>query len=61
MLDAALAAVTTARESGQVAVLQAVDNRTVRDLNARAHTHAILSATVDDAPSVGRHAIKPRV
>jgi len=46
MVDAALAAVTTAREQGCVAILQAVDNRTVRDLNARAHADGILAGTV---------------
>jgi ATP-dependent exoDNAse (exonuclease V) alpha subunit len=35
MLDAAIDAVTTASQQGRVAVLQAVDNRTVRELNAR--------------------------
>lgn len=46
MLDAALNAATTAREQGRVAILQAVDNRTVRDLNARARSHNILAGTV---------------
>lgn len=46
MLDAALDAVLTARETGHTAVLQAVDNRTVRDLNARAHADGVLSGTV---------------
>ncbi|HEY5514798.1 MAG TPA: MobF family relaxase, partial [Pengzhenrongella sp.] len=45
MLDDALAAATTAREKGHVAILQAVDNRTVRDLNARAHSDGILAGT----------------
>ncbi len=35
MLAAAIDTVTTAAEQGRVAVLQAVDNRTVRELNAR--------------------------
>ncbi len=35
MLDASINAVTVASERGRVAVLQAVDNRTVRELNAR--------------------------
>ncbi len=46
MLDDALAAVTTAREQGRVAILQAVDNRTVRDLNARARADGILAGTI---------------
>ncbi len=46
MLDAALDAVTTARANGRVAVLQAADNRTVRELNARAHADGVLSGTV---------------
>ena len=46
MLDAALDAATAANASGRVAVLQAVDNRTVRDLNARAHADGVLSGTV---------------
>jgi conjugative relaxase-like TrwC/TraI family protein len=46
MLDAALAPVTTAREQGRVAILQAVDNRTVRDLNARARSDGILAGTI---------------
>jgi len=46
MLDAALAAATTAREGGRVAILQAVDNRTVRDLNARARADGILAGTI---------------
>ena len=46
MVDAALAAATAAREQGRVAILQAVDNRTVRDLNARAHADGILAGTV---------------
>lgn len=35
MLGAAIDAATTASEHGRVAVLQAVDNRTVRELSAR--------------------------
>jgi conjugative relaxase-like TrwC/TraI family protein len=46
MLDAALDAATAANANGRVAVLQAVDNRTVRDLNARAHADRVLSGTV---------------
>ena len=46
MLDDALAAATTAREQGRVAILQAVDNRAVRDLNARAHADGILAGTI---------------
>ena len=46
MLDAALAAATSARDQGRVAILQAVDNRTVRDLNARARAEGILAGTV---------------
>jgi conjugative relaxase-like TrwC/TraI family protein len=46
MLDAALGAVTTARAAGRVAVLQAVDNRTVAALNSRAHADGVLAGTV---------------
>ncbi|HEY5514676.1 MAG TPA: MobF family relaxase, partial [Pengzhenrongella sp.] len=46
MLDDALAAATTARDQGRVAILQAVDNRTVRDLNARARADGILAGTI---------------
>jgi conjugative relaxase-like TrwC/TraI family protein len=46
MLDAALDAAAAARQAGHTAVLQAADNRTVRDLNARAHADGVLSATV---------------
>src|SRR5665648_579022 len=46
MLDGALAAATTARDQGRVAILQAVDNRTVRDLNARARADGILAGTI---------------
>ena len=47
MLDAALDAFTAARDQGQVAVLQAADNRTVRDLNRLARSHGVRSGTVD--------------
>src|SRR5665647_2722398 len=46
MLDDALDAATTAREQGRVAILQAVDNRTVRDLNARPRADGILAGTI---------------
>ncbi|HEY8720913.1 MobF family relaxase [Pengzhenrongella sp.] len=46
MLDAALTAVTTAHQAGRIAILQAVDNRTVLALNARAHTDGILAGTI---------------
>ncbi|WNB85152.1 AAA family ATPase [Cellulomonas sp. ATA003] len=46
MLDAALDAVTAARQGGRTAVLQAADNRTVRDLNTRAHADGVLTGTV---------------
>jgi len=46
MLDAALDAATTARDQGRVAILQAVDNRTVRDLNARARSDGILAGSI---------------
>ncbi|MDO8106399.1 MobF family relaxase [Isoptericola sp. b441] len=46
VLDAALAAASTAQGHGRVAIVQAVDNRTVRDLNARARSDGILSGTV---------------
>lgn len=49
MLDAAIDAVATAAEQGRVAVLQAVDNRTVRELNGR--IRADRSATGDVAPA----------
>lgn len=49
MLDTAIEAVTTASEQGRVAVLQAVDNRTVRELNARIGADRI--ATGDVAPA----------
>lgn len=47
--DAVLDAVTTASGQGQVAVLQAVDNRTVRELNARIRAERI--TTGDVAPA----------
>ena len=46
MLDAALAAWTEAGEHGDVAVLQAADNRTVRDLNDAARTAGVRAGTV---------------
>ena len=46
MLDAALTAVTTAHDKGRIAILQAVDNRTVLALNARAHADGILAGTI---------------
>jgi hypothetical protein len=46
MLDTALTAATAARDQGRVAILQAVDNRTVRDLNARAHADGNLAGTI---------------
>ncbi|MCR6706502.1 MAG: AAA family ATPase [Cellulomonas sp.] len=46
MLDAAIEAVTTASERGRVAVLQAVDNRTVRELNARIRAERITTGDV---------------
>ena len=46
MLNTALAAATTARDQGRVAILQAVDNRTVRDLNARARSDGIMAGTI---------------
>lgn len=49
MLGAAIDAVATASERGRLAVLQAVDNRTVRELNARIRTDRI--ATGDVAPA----------
>jgi conjugative relaxase-like TrwC/TraI family protein len=49
MLEAAIDAVTTASEQGRVAVLQAVDNRTVRELNARIRADRI--TTGDVAPA----------
>ncbi len=49
MLDAAIDAVATAGEHGRVAVLLAVDNRTVRELNARIRADRI--GTGDVAPA----------
>ncbi|WP_407342265.1 MobF family relaxase [Pengzhenrongella phosphoraccumulans] len=49
MLDDALDAVTTARDQGRVAVLQAVDTRTVTELNARAHAAGVLDGAVSRA------------
>ena len=46
MLDAALGGYQAARAAGRVAVLQAADNRTVRDLNAMAHADGLRSAAV---------------
>jgi energy-coupling factor transporter ATP-binding protein EcfA2 len=46
MLDAAIEAVTMASEQGRVAVLQAVDTRTVRDLNARIRADRITTGDV---------------
>ena len=46
MLDAAIDAVGGANEQGRVAVLQAVDNRTVRELNARIRADRITSGDV---------------
>ncbi len=46
MLDAALTAWTEAGDQGQIAVLQAVDNHTVRDLNHAARAAGIRAGTV---------------
>ena len=43
LIDAALDATDTATAQGRVALLQAADLRTVRELNARAHQRAILA------------------
>ncbi len=43
MLDAALTHYADATDTGNVVLLQAADTRTVRDLNAAAHAHAILT------------------
>ncbi len=48
MLDAAVEAVGAAQQQGRIAVLQAVDNRTVRDLNARIRADRV--ATGDVSP-----------
>jgi len=57
MLDAALDGATTARERGRTAVLQAADNRTVRELNARAHAHGVLTGTVSRDGVVPGHGL----
>ena len=49
MLNAAIDAVTTAAEEGRVAVLQAIDNRTVRELNARIRADRIMTSDVTPA------------
>lgn len=49
MLIAAIDAVTSAGEQGRVAVLQAVDNRTVRELNARIRADRITTGAVASA------------
>ncbi len=49
MLDAAIDAVTSADERGPVAVLQAADNRTVRELNARVRADRITMGGVAPA------------
>lgn len=46
MLDAALGGYLAAGAAGRVAVLQAADNRTVRDLNAMAHADGVRSGAV---------------
>ncbi len=46
MLDAALEAAATAATDGRVAILQAVDTRTVRELNARVRAERILTGQV---------------
>ncbi|EYR65282.1 conjugal transfer protein [Actinotalea ferrariae CF5-4] len=46
MLEGAFAAVADARGRGRTAVLQAADNRTVRELNTRAHANGVLTGTV---------------
>jgi len=46
MLDAALDGYLAAGAAGRVAVLQAADNRTVRDLNAMAHADGVRSGAV---------------
>ncbi|GCE75661.1 hypothetical protein CBZ_07170 [Cellulomonas biazotea] len=50
MLDTAINAVTTASEEGRVAVLQSVDNRTVRELNARVRADRV---TIGDVARSG--------
>ncbi len=49
MLYAALDGFTAAQDEGQVAVLQAADSRTVRDLNRLARAHGVQSGTVERA------------
>ncbi len=49
MLDAAIDAVANASEQGRVAVLQAVANRTVRELNARIHADRITPGDIAPA------------
>jgi len=51
MLNDAIGAVTTASEHGRVAVLQAVDNRAVRELNARISADRITVGDVAPAES----------
>jgi conjugative relaxase-like TrwC/TraI family protein len=46
MLDAAVEAVGAAQQEGRVAVLQAVDNRTVRELNARIRSGRVATGEV---------------
>jgi ATP-dependent exoDNAse (exonuclease V) alpha subunit len=46
MLDAALGGYLAAGTAGRVAVLQAADNRAVRDLNAMAHADGVRSGAV---------------
>jgi len=46
MLEAALSAATAAEQRGKVAILQAVDTRTVNHLNARARAERILTGDV---------------
>lgn len=46
MLDAALGGYLAAGAAGRVAVLQAADNRTVRELNAMAHADRVRSGAV---------------
>ncbi len=48
MLNAALGGHLAAGAAGRVAVLQAADNRTVRDLNAMAHAGGVRSGAVRD-------------
>jgi hypothetical protein len=55
MLDAALGAAATADERGRVAILQAVDTRTVNELNARARSDRILTGQVSRDGGVTLH------